>query len=85
MVAPELPYGLISNFVEANVVFKAKTACEVSGYSVPDHFPGVGKILELGSGSQREVDDVILTRYACHLIAQNGDPRKAEIAFDYFA
>jgi DNA-damage-inducible protein D len=69
------------------VITKAKTACEVSGQPVADHFADVGKMVDLGSGSQREVDDVMLTRYACYLIAQNGDSRKQEIAFaqTYFA
>jgi DNA-damage-inducible protein D len=69
------------------VIIKAKTACEVSGHSVSDHFVDVNKMVDLGSGSQREVDDVVLTRYACYLIAQNGDPKKQEIAFaqTYFA
>jgi DNA-damage-inducible protein D len=70
-----------------NVVSKAKTACEVSGHQVSDHFPDVRKMVDLGSGSQREVEDILLTRYACYLIAQNGDPKKQEIAFaqTYFA
>ncbi len=69
------------------VVGKAKTACEGSGHRVGDHFVDVNKMVDLGSGSQREVDDIMLTRYACYLIAQNGDPRKQEIAFaqTYFA
>jgi DNA-damage-inducible protein D len=69
------------------VVSKAKTACEVSGHAIADHFVDVNKMVDLGSGSQREVDDIMLTRYACYLIAQNGDPRKQEIAFAqmYFA
>jgi len=80
-----LGYAKWENFL--NVVSKAKTACEVSGHHVPDHFPDVRKMVDLGSGSQREVDDIMLTRYACYLIAQNGDPKKPEIAFaqTYFA
>lgn len=69
------------------VLSKAKTACEVSGHPVADHFVDVNKMVDLGSGSQREVDDLMLTRYACYLVAQNGDPRKQPIAFaqTYFA
>lgn len=69
------------------VITKAKTACEVSNHNIADHFVDVTKMVDLGSGSQREVDDIMLTRYACYLIAQNGDPRKQEIAFaqTYFA
>jgi DNA-damage-inducible protein D len=51
------------------------------GYAFHDHFVDVNKMVNLGSGSQREVDDILLTRYACYLIAQKGDPRKQEIAF----
>jgi len=80
-----LGYTKWDNFL--NVVSKAKTACDVSGHEVADHFADVGKMVDLGSGSQREVDDIMLTRYACYLIAQNGDPKKQEIAFaqTYFA
>lgn len=80
-----LGYSKWDNFL--SVVSKAKTAAEVSGHAVPDHFADVGKMVDLGSGSQREVDDIMLTRYACYLVAQNGDPRKEEIAFaqTYFA
>jgi len=69
------------------VINKAKTACELSGHATSDHFVEVNKMVDLGSGSRREVDDVMLTRYACYLIAQNGDPKKQEIAFaqTYFA
>ena len=80
-----LGYTKWENFL--NVVSRAKTACEISGHAVADHFPEVRKMVDLGSGSQREVDDLMLTRYACYLIAQNGDPKKQEIAFaqTYFA
>jgi DNA-damage-inducible protein D len=80
-----LGYTKWDNFL--NVLSKAKTACEVSDHAVSDHFADVSKMVDLGSGSQREVDDLMLTRYACYLIAQNGDPKKQEIAFaqTYFA
>jgi DNA-damage-inducible protein D len=69
------------------VVDKAKIACSRSGQNIADHFVDVNKMVQLGSGSQREVEDIMLTRYACYLIAQNGDPRKEQIAFaqSYFA
>jgi len=69
------------------VVVKAKTACELSGYEISDHFLDTKNLIKNNSGSKREVDDIMLTRYACYLIAQNGDPKKQEIAFaqTYFA
>ncbi|MBU1778097.1 DNA damage-inducible protein D [Patescibacteria group bacterium] len=80
-----LGYAEWRNFL--NSISKAKTACEISGSNVSDHFVDVNKMVKLGSGSEREVEDIMLTRYACYLIAQNGDPNKEEIAFaqTYFA
>src|SRR5436853_393922 len=58
----------------SKVIEKAKEGCENAGEKITDHFAGTGKMVDLGSGAQREIEDVALTRYACYLIAQNGDP-----------
>ena len=63
-----------------NTISKTKTACSNSNVSVENHFANVGKMINLGKGGTRSVDDYKLSRYACYLIAQNGDPRKEVIA-----
>lgn len=70
-----------------NVIRKAKEACENVGASIDDHFVDVNKVIEKGKGAREELSDIALTRYACYLIAQNGDPSKEPIAFaqTYFA
>jgi len=80
-----LGYTKWDNFLK--VIEKAKLACENSGAIITDHFADIGKMIELAKGAQREVVDYALTRYACYLIAQNGDASKNEIAFaqTYFA
>jgi DNA-damage-inducible protein D len=71
-----LGYTKWSNF--QNVIVKAKEGCENAGAKVSDHFADVSKMVSLGSGSSRSLEDIALTRYACYLIAQNGDPAKNE-------
>jgi DNA-damage-inducible protein D len=78
-------YSEWRNFLK--VIEKAKESCGNSGEEVTHHFVDVNKMINLGKGAQREVDDIALTRYACYLVAQNGDPAKAQVAFaqTYFA
>jgi DNA-damage-inducible protein D len=80
-----LNYSDWRNFIK--VIEKAKISCQSSNNAVSDHFVEINKMVELGSGSVRDIKDTALTRYACYLIAQNGDPSKQEIAFaqTYFA
>ena len=80
-----LGYSKWENF--ANVINKAKIACENVGHNVSEHFPDVRKTIAMPKSAEKEIDDYLLTRYACYLVAQNGDPRKEQIAFaqTYFA
>lgn len=80
-----LGYETWRNFEKA--INRAEESCEATGITVSDHFAGVDKMVNIGSGAGRNIGDYMLTRYACYLIAQNGDPRKEEIAFaqSYFA
>ena len=80
-----LEYAQWRRFSDA--IERAKLACKNSGFAVEDHFADVGKMVDIGSGAERQIDDVILSRYACYLIVMNGDPRKEVIAIgqSYFA
>lgn len=80
-----LDYDEWRNFLK--VIDKAKIACENSGQNVADHFVDANKTIPMPKGASKEIEDLMLTRYACYLIAQNGDPRKEQIAFaqSYFA
>ncbi|WP_317173965.1 BRO family protein [Mucilaginibacter glaciei] len=80
-----LGYSRWENFF--NAIERAKKACEIAGSMASDHFRDATKMISIAKGAQREVEDIALTRYACYLIAQNGDPSKPPIAFaqTYFA
>jgi DNA-damage-inducible protein D len=80
-----LGYAKWDNFL--TVVARAKQACAAAGHGCDDHFAGVGKMVPLGSGAEREIEDIVLSRYACYLVAQNADGRKRPVAFaqTYFA
>jgi DNA-damage-inducible protein D len=80
-----LGYSKWENFEK--VIQKAKDACRNAGEGIENHFPDVRKMVGIGSKTERPIDDILLTRYACYLVAQNGDSRKEEIAFaqNYFA
>ena len=80
-----LGYAQWRNFL--NTIDKAKESCENAGENVQYHFADVSKMVSIGSGAEKEIDEILLTRYACYLIAQNGDSRKEQIAFaqNYFA
>ncbi len=79
LVSELMGYKLWQNFTK--VIDRVKVACSNEGHNIDDHFIDVNQMVSIGSGAERQVDDIMLTHYACYLLAQNGDPRKPQIAF----
>jgi DNA-damage-inducible protein D len=84
-LARVLEYSIFRNFLP--VIEKAKEACAKSGHAVADHFAEMRNMVDIGSGAQREIEDLALSRYACYLVIQNADPSKPLVALGqtYFA
>ena len=79
LVSELMGYKLWQNFTK--VIDRVKVAYSNEGHNIDDHFLDVNQMVSIGSGAEHQIDDIMLTRYACYLLAQNGDPRKPQIAF----